>query len=425
MNEYEKLREYVEGLEIVDTHEHLPANEEEYRFGADVLQEYLKHYYVFDLLSAGMPEEYLLTVNDENIPVGDKWRLIEPYWQAANNTGYAKCLSRAAKGLYGIEEISGDSIEELDRAYQRSKAGGFYRRMLKERCGIRKACLDTNTDFALMNFPAEYDRELFVISFNADALVMPKAEQHFAFLREFTGMDITTFEGYRNACMAAVSKAADMGAVAIKLGIAYQRTLHIGEPELLRAKTDFEDMMRNYERSGAVASGRALQDLLINDVIAIADERDLPVQFHTGLLEGSGALLRNSDPELLCPLFLKYPKVRFIVYHIGYPYYQTLGAYAKMFRNVYLDMCWSHVISQSAAINALVEWLDAVPKNKIFGFGGDYLFLDGIFGHQSMARENIAAALSQKLSTGWSLQAAKDTAVRLLITNPQEILSMG
>ena len=132
-------------------------------------------------------------------------------------------------------------------------------------------------------------------------------------------------------------------------------------------------------------------------------------------------MLRNSDPELLCPLFMQYPNLNFIIYHIGYPYYQALGAYAKMFKNVYLDMCWSHVISQRAAFCALVEWLDAVPVNKIFGFGGDYLFLDGIFGHQGMARENIAKALAEKVMSGWTIQEAMNAAKRLLVTNPQDI----
>ena len=35
----------------------------------------------------------------------------------------------------------------------------------------------------------------------------------------------------------------------------------------------------------------------------------------------------------------------FDIFHIGYPYQQTLSALAKNFANVYIDMCWAHIIS--------------------------------------------------------------------------------
>jgi hypothetical protein len=44
--------------------------------------------------------------------------------------------------------------------------------------------------------------------------------------------------------------------------------------------------------------------------------------------------------------------------------------------------------------SALVEWLDTVPANKISAFGGDYIFVDGVYGHQYLARQNVARALA-------------------------------
>ena len=48
-------------------------------------------------------------------------------------------------------------------------------------------------------------------------------------------------------------------------------------------------------------------------------------------------------------------------------------------------MCWAHMISPTASINALIEYLDSVPTNKNSAFGGDYRFVDGVYGHQYLA----------------------------------------
>jgi hypothetical protein len=56
----------------------------------------------------------------------------------------------------------------------------------------------------------------------------------------------------------------------------------------------------------------------------------------------------------------------------------VVGALAKNFPNVLIDMCWAHIVSPRASIDALAAWLETVLVNKINGFGGDYLFVDGV-----------------------------------------------
>jgi hypothetical protein len=85
---------------------------------------------------------------------------------------------------------------------------------------------------------------------------------------------------------------------------------------------------------------------------------------------------------------------------MGYPYQGVTAALAKMFPNVFIDMCWSHIISPGAAMHALSDFLDAVPYNKICGFGGDYAFVDGVYGHLYLARRNISQVLAAKVNAG-------------------------
>ncbi|KKL79610.1 hypothetical protein LCGC14_2013110, partial [marine sediment metagenome] len=123
--------------------------------------------------------------------------------------------------------------------------------------------------------------------------------------------------------------------------------------------------------------------------------------------------------------FMAYRNIRFDLFHIGYPYQQTVSALAKNFRNVFIDFAWAHIISPTASVNALVEYLDAVPANKIIGFGGDYAFIDGVYGHQVIARENIARALAIKVRHGaMDLDRARQVAGMLLMDNPVAILGL-
>ena len=128
---------------------------------------------------------------------------------------------------------------------------------------------------------------------------------------------------------------------------------------------------------------------------------------------------------MLTNLFLEYGNVKFDLFHMGYPYVMELGNLAKNFRNVFIDMCWGHIISPEAARRALVEWLDAVPANKISAFGGDYCFVEGVYGHQYLARRNVAASLARKVEDGsFDLERAREIATWVFVDNPKRIFGL-
>ena len=133
-------------------------------------------------------------------------------------------------------------------------------------------------------------------------------------------------------------------------------------------------------------------------ILKVADENNFVIQIHTGLQEGMGNNLENSNPMLLQNLFGKYPNLTFDLFHMGYPYERELIVLAKTHANVYIDLCWAHIISPFASRNAFYEMLDVLPYTKIFGFGGDYLFFDGVVGHLALAKQNICTVLAQKVT---------------------------
>jgi predicted TIM-barrel fold metal-dependent hydrolase len=123
----------------------------------------------------------------------------------------------------------------------------------------------------------------------------------------------------------------------------------------------------------------------------------VPFQIHTGLHAGNGNVVTNSRPTLLQNLFFLYPRVRFDLFHIGYPYQGELAVLAKLFPNVHADFCWAHIVSSVDARAALHTMIDTVPINKVFGFGGDYRYPELSYAHLLMARENIAQVLAERV----------------------------
>lgn len=418
---FEKVFEYVQSLEIIDTHEHLPGSEDARERETDVLKEYLQQYFSCDLISAGLSPSDYLRVCDHSIDLMERWELVEEHYENARNTGYGRALDIAAKGLYGIDRICRDTIEELNSAFQESLKPGHFKKVLRDKSNIR---------IGLLNSDLDCDREFFRSVYCLDNFVYPENYQMVVDIEKQTGVKICSFSDWLRACEVALDKALDKGAVALKSALAYNRTLKYEKATRSDAERGvLEDVFINKHWSDwatrQLIVNKAFQDYMMHFILRMANERGLVFQFHTGLQEGNGNLITNSNPVLMTNLFMEYPDVDFDIFHIGYPYYNELSVLAKMFPNVYIDMCWAHIISPTASVNSLIEWLDSVPANKISAFGGDYWFIDGVYGHQWMARENVSRSLAAKIDcSSLNLDRAKELAQMLFYSNPMKIFKL-
>jgi len=420
MRDYDSILRFINGLEILDTHEHLP-NEAARDKNADVLSEWLIHYFSCDLVSAGLSDQDLAVARDHTKPLRERWTLIEPYWNAARSTGYGRSLDLAASGLYGCAGVTGRTIERLNEAFVAARRkGGHYQRVLKDSSRIALSIIDSNL---------ECDREFFVSAVRLDEFVMPAHRRDLVAAGRRAGVSVHRLEDWEETMRVLLERAFAKTAVTVKCGLAYLRSLYFAKVSLARAEEDFNQLF-NEEHSPAWRPGpkvgREFQDYMLHAALRLADQHAWPVQFHTGIQEGNGNVIANANPALLTNLFLEYENVKFDIFHMGYPYVMELGNLAKNFRNVFIDMAWGHIISPEAARRALVEWLDAVPANKISAFGGDYCFVDGVYGHQCLARSNVAAALAQKVADGsFKLRRATEIARWIFVDNPVRIFNLA
>jgi len=238
-------------------------------------------------------------------------------------------------------------------------------------------------------------------------------------LAQDSGMSIESLGDYLKVIDYYFDKFADE-ASAFKVGRAYDRTLSFDDVPRAEAERVFGRFMS--PRNGPTrAEVKALEDFIIHYCVRRAGEHELPVKFHTGLQEGNANDIRNSRAALLVNLFLKYPQTKFDIYHVSWPYTEELVDICKNFPNVWVDFCWAWIFNPPASRRFLSDMLETIPLNKIHGFGGDFIFVEGSYGHSVIARREIARVLADKVEEGrFTEEYAVRAARRILRENALE-----
>jgi predicted TIM-barrel fold metal-dependent hydrolase len=173
---------------------------------------------------------------------------------------------------------------------------------------------------------------------------------------------------------------------------------------------------------------KLIQDHLFHYCVRKAHEHRLPVKLHTGYYAGENRMpLRRvgANPGDMCELLFAHPEVRFVFFHITYPYQDEAIAIAKQFTNAWIDMCWAWIINPAAAERFLREFLAAAPANKVLCFGGDYCPVELVPGHARIARRGIARVLAGMMEGGeLSESEMPELAEMLLRGNARELFDI-
>lgn len=425
-NVYRIIKEAVDKIQIIDTHEHLVQEKERVTKSLDIFEVFLSHYASSDLVSSGMSSEELNKVRDRSLPLEDRFAIFKPFWDRIQNTGYARAVNIAIKDLYGFDGIREDNYKKLALKMADMNKPGIYNWILKERSGVEISVLDS------LNPVDEIDSRFFAPVTRFDGFVTLSNRVEVENLSKVCGKSIHSFSDLIQVLEEKFEEVSKK-IVGVKIGLAYVRDLRFDKVSEKEAEEVFNNIFnqRSFKTDGtpegmSLMEARPYQDFMVHKIIQLAAKKKVPVQIHTGLQEGNENIITNSKPTLLINLFREYKEVKFDVFHGSYPYTGELAALAKNFQNVYIDMCWLHVISPFWARQALADWLDTVPCNKLLGFGGDYIFAEGVYGHSVIARQNVAKVLTEKveeraITEGQAIHLAHN----LLRNNARELFFMG
>jgi len=398
------ISERVFAAPLVDTHEHLIEERDRLqqprhpRVGADDWSLLLSHYLNSDLLVAGMPRQAYDRLFSPDVDPGDKWQLVEPYWPAVKNTGYAIAARLAARTLYDVDDISAATVARLQQGYDRLRQPGFYERVLKEHAGIESCQVNfLDRPFSESPMPTLLMQDISILGMHAGPDIPRFAEP--------AGIAVTSLADWHRVIDWWMETFGPY-AVAVKSQYAYSRDIDYRrvpaeEAEPLFARRLAGEPLDEGQR-------KALEDHLFWHAVQKATAQGLPVKLHTGYYAGHnymplGRLARN--PASASDLCRAAPETTFVFMHIGYPYYEEMIALAKHYSNAVIDMCWAWIIDPLAAVDFLAKFLVTAPANKILTFGGDYIPVELVVGHAQIARRGIALALRKLVAEGWMSEA--------------------
>jgi len=373
----EELFEAFKELPVVDAHEHLAPERIRTSQNMDVFDLFI-HYTRTDFFCAGMTEKQWQRMHDESIPREMRWRILSRYLKEIRYGSYARPAFIYARHL-GYEDITKDNYQEISDRLQSDNRPGIYRKILVDLCNIRASLTQAHrTDYDL-----DFMIPLMPLDFYADVRGWKTIEERGTEL----GEGVQTIDTYLEVARKGLEKWMREGAVGIKMV-----SMDYKPPDRSKAVAIFDDIKRNPGKE--LAPMNPLRDYLMDRILDIAAELGLVVAVHTGVWGD----FRTLDPKYMISILARHPRTRFDLYHMGMPWVRETGLIGKNFPNVWLNLCWSHIVSPEMTVSALGEYLDLVPVNKIIGFGGDYgKPVEKVYGHLAMARENIARVLGARV----------------------------
>ncbi|MBV6642567.1 MAG: amidohydrolase family protein [Cyclobacteriaceae bacterium] len=413
-----RIKKIVDSIELVDTHEHLMAEQSAGTHTPIDFMLLLAHYADDDIKSAGMSKPQFAELLSDKYAVTEKWEIVKPYWEASKNTTYNRAVLLAIDELFDIGELNDNTVEVLSEKLRNSYDGTWYDYVLKEKAKIKYAIQDVGSrreEDSMFRYVEKFDQFIRIQS-KQDVLALEKS---------FT-MKISNLDSYVDMLTKAFEQAIERGIVGVKSALAYHRPLNYENVTKEAADKVFSRLMESDEDSVfSFEEAKPFQDFIMHQIIQLVRKHDLPFQFHTGLQSGDGNIIDNANPSHLANLFLEYRDVRFVLFHGGFPYGGILSTQAKSFRNVYIDMCWSAVISPSYSERYLHEWIETVPSNKIMAFGGDYHNVESTFAHSLIARGIVSKVLIEKVGSGYLTEAeALEIAKRILHDNAIDLFKI-
>lgn len=402
----------MDGMEIIDCHEHLAPEEVRLKTNVDVFTLF-SHYTKHDLFMAGMSKEDYDSLFKQDIPIETRWKTFAPFWKNIRYTSYSRAVLISLKKFYGFDDITEKNYIPVSEKIKEFNKPGIYKKVLRDACRIR-TCLtqcgmtDLGTDLLTPLMP------LFCNPVKKEELLHPP------FAPE---AEIKCLDDYMSAIERYVLKVKNEGAVGLKMhSFPYSETDR--EEALSCFKKISSGEMYVPEKTCPFFTGSTpLRSYITDRAISIAGRHNLVVAVHTGYWGD----FRDLHPLHMIPLLIKHPDVRFDIYHLGYPWVRDTLMLGKGFANVWLNFCWTHIISQKFAMDGLDEAIDLVPVNKILAFGGDYRAsaVEKVYGHLVMAKEDISRVLAKRLEDGTLKEKQAEYMIKKWFRdNPVELYSL-
>ncbi len=403
------LYEQLCAMPTVDAHEHLYPEPMRVERKVDIFL--LFHQYLLvDLESAGMDPQAANALGDENVPLDRKWDSIAPYLDRVTTGSVAGPPLAALRKFFDAETLTKDNYVELSEKMQAHNQPGLYEKVLRGACNI-----DTVLNQNLTMWQTDLFRPiLFESSFIgtgtrqslADALAADGAE---------LPPDLAGYVEWMEALLARRKQEGMVGVkgycMAYKPGVAAE------------AAPAYERLIADQAREGdANLVLRYLRDRMYE----FCGQLDLVAVLHSGIWAGNWADIEVIRPTHVTALACAHRKTRFDLFHAASPQPADAGFLGRSLPNVYLNSCWSHLLSPRLTLQAWDMWLDMMPINRVMAWGGDYWWaVENVWGALDKVRQTLAELLARRIARGDFGEArALEIARRWMHDNAREVYGL-
>jgi uncharacterized protein len=417
------IREFVEHLPIVDVHEHhLP--EIIHQREVNLLQLFQQSYAgwaqarPYCLPSESRDADPMLSAAGPTT-----WEALAPFLDHSGSNFFVRNMVRAVVELHGgggVPEITRDNWQALDAAVRAAHRRPEWQHEVLNRARITTVITDAYNDPLLDPRPTLGANYRSVMRTNSLALGWhPDSHDHndnrAHELLKRVGLKAESFEEYLVALEKLVAGLAARGQVALKNSLAYDRDINFDEPNEPLARAAWG------KAAPSPAERKAFGDFIVDYLCRIAAARDIPVQLHLGT-----GIIRGSHPLGVAGLIERHPRARFLLMHLAYPWSRDLLGMAFVYRNIWLDLTWSFLLSPSHFKLALHEAIEVLPNESRMMLGGDNWHVEETYGGMQTARRLIAEVLDEKLASGYFSRAnAERLARRIFHDNAREFFRLA
>jgi predicted TIM-barrel fold metal-dependent hydrolase len=113
------------------------------------------------------------------------------------------------------------------------------------------------------------------------------------------------------------------------------------------------------------------------------------------------ARIRGSHPLNAAGLIERHPNTRFLLMHLAFPWSRELLGLAFVYRNVWLDLTWSALLSPTYFKQGLHEAIEVLPDESRLMLGGDNWHVEETYGAIGLMRRLIGEVLQEKVDDGY------------------------
>ncbi|MBI3947305.1 MAG: amidohydrolase family protein [Armatimonadetes bacterium] len=393
-------------MPTVDAHEHLHPEERRVGRKVDIFLLFDQYLHT-QLVSAGMDPQKASTLGSEEVPEEEKWEAVAPYLDRVRDCGCAGPPFEALRRFFGEEDLTAGNYAALSEKMRAHNSPGLFDRCLRETCGIALVLNQNRTMWQNDLFRPILPEDHFIGAHTREAIESVAREMGASAPRSLSAC-VSLMEEF-------LARRVAEGMIGVK-GTAY--AYEPGDPDA--AALAYGRVVDGKARGGdGVLVATYLRDVLYER----CGEQGIVVAKHSGVWAGGWADATNIRPTNIMPVAARHRNTRFDLFHAGTPFPADAGFIARGFPNVWLNLCWSHLLSPRQATEALDLWLDMAPINRFFAFGGDYWWaVENVYGALAQAREVVARVLARRIrEEGMTESRALMIARRWFHDNPREV----